>query len=244
MLHAVPPADVDLEVGSLARPLAAARFASAERCEPTEVDEEHTDTRTFFYYFPYRSAVIDQARSSAEEGALLAALADGFQVNRVRGFTSPEGPRSARYGFEGNDGLSLRRASAALTRVRDVCAEHAESCATDSVQPEAGSALHSLLATSVKGDSPEVDGARLAEYATMEFNSDDSDTRQRTPEIERKLAEARTPAEKAQLVYPQLRRVEVEVTRQRVIERADVASARSCTEEPHLALVSDALDAR
>lgn len=235
MKHAVPPANVDLEIGALARPLATPPLAAAEPCEPTMEKEQVTDTRTFFFYFPYRSAKIDLARSATEESALLDALADGFEVQRVRGFTSPEGPRSARYGFEGNDGLSLRRASAALTHLRLICAEEGDTCVPESVQPEAGSALHALPGSGSKATAREVDAAQLAEYATSEFASDDGDTRQRTPEIERELQAAHSPAEKAQVVYPQLRRVEVKVIRQRLVEHTKVASATSCPVDRHLA---------
>ncbi|HLA72329.1 MAG TPA: YDG domain-containing protein [Steroidobacteraceae bacterium] len=241
--HVVPPASVDLAIDSLARPAVVPPLASAEPCEPTTEKEEVTDTRTFFFYFPYRSAIIDQARSAAEDSSLKRALADGFEVQRVRGFTSPEGPRAARDGFEGNDDLSLRRASAALVYLRDACSERGESCVADSVQPEAGSALHAL-AGDVKAQAREVDGAQLAEYAAARFNSDDSDVRQRTPEVERELEEARTPAEKAQVVYPQLRRVEIEVTRQRVVEHTKVASAVSCPVDRQLASTGTAEPAR
>jgi hypothetical protein len=61
-----------------------------------------------------------------------------------------------------------------------------------------------------------------------EFNSGSGDARQRTAEIEHELEQARTPVEKAQVVYPQLRRVEVEVTRQSEVERPQVASTGAC----------------
>lgn len=238
--HVVPPAIVDLQVNALARPPVAPSVAAAEPpCEPATEKEEVTDTRTYFFYFPYRSASIDTARSATEERALMEALGEGFQVQRVRGFTSPEGPRVPRYGFEGNNDLSYRRASAALARLREVCAENGESCVPDSVHPEGESELHALVETDAKGQPREIDGAPLAEYAAAAFNSDDGDARQRTPEIEHELEEAHTPAEKAQVVYPQLRRVEIEVTRQRVVEHAKVASAASCSLERHVASANE-----
>jgi hypothetical protein len=179
-------------------------------------------------YFPYRSSAIDEGRSATQESELLQAFSEGFEVERVRGFTSPEGPRVARYGFEGNNDLSYRRASAALAHLREVCADNGESCIADSVQPEGASELHALLNTDANGQHQEVGGEKLAEYAAAEFNSDDGDTHQRTPEIEHELAQASTPAEKAQVVYPQLRRVEIEVTRQRMVGHTNFAASAAC----------------
>ncbi|WP_129778587.1 two-partner secretion domain-containing protein [Peristeroidobacter soli] len=228
--HDVRPANVDLEMSPLALPMAPPPVAAVE-----PVKQIVTDTRTYYVYFPYRSATIDEARSASELSSLLQALGDGFEVQRVRGFTSPEGPRVPRYGFEGNDDLSYRRASAALAQLRKVCAEHGENCVPDSVQPEAGSELHTLVSSDTKGRSQEVEGEPLAEYAVAEFNSDNTDARQRTPEIERELEFARTPVAKAQIVYPQLRRVEIEVTRERAVEQTNVAS----TADPHSSSVHE-----
>jgi filamentous hemagglutinin family protein len=222
--HAVPPALVDLTVNPLTLP--EAHVAAAPTCDPTV--EKVAETRTYFFYFPYRSSTIDEVRSATEQSSLLQALGEGFEVKRVRGFTSPEGPRSAEHGFEGNYDLSYRRASATLAHLREVCTVRGESCVSDSVEPEAGSELHALTDTDPHGRSHEVDGTRLATHAVAEFNSGSGDARQRTAEIEHELEQARTPVEKAQVVYPQLRRVEVEVTRQSEVERPQVASTGAC----------------
>jgi hypothetical protein len=191
-----------------------------------------TDTRTYFFYFPYRSSTVDEGRSASEQGELLHALDEGFHIERVRGFTSPEGLRQPRYGFQGNDELSHQRAVAAIAHLREVCAQRGESCVLDSIEAEAGSELHSLQETDAGGRPQEVEGARLAEYAVQEFNADESDTRQRTAAIQHELAEAPTPADKAQVVYPQLRRVQIDLTRDREVP---VASAAECTIDHHLA---------
>jgi|GEM_PF-1299663 len=225
-LRVVPPAEVDLRAGPLALPTSPL-VAVTEPCNPQT--EQVTDARTHYFYFPYRSSTIDEARSASEQNALMQALAEGFEVQRVRGFTSPEGLRNARYGFEGNDELSYRRALAALVHLRELCAEHGERCVPDSVQAEAGSELHTLMQTDAQGESREVEGIQLAEYVIAEFSSSSSDASQRTQEIERELHEARTPVEKAQVVYPQLRRVEIELTRQREVERSRVASTAACS---------------
>jgi filamentous hemagglutinin family protein len=228
--YGVPPAEVDLDVGALGLPAPARRLASADPCPPAL--EHVTDTRSYYFYFPYRSSTIEADRSAGEQSALLLALGAGFRIEHVRGFTSPEGLRRPRYGFQGNDELSHQRALAAITHLREVCAERGDDCVPPSVQAEAGSELDSLMESDSAGEPHEVEGQKLEEYAVEAFGSDESDTRQRTPYVQRELDEARTPAEKAQVVYPQLRRVQIDLTRDREVP---VASAAECTIDHHLA---------
>jgi hypothetical protein len=90
---------------------------------------------------------------------------------------------------------------------------------------EGDSELHALVERDADGQTRETEGERLAQYAATVFDSDAEDAVQRTPVIERELQQAATPAEKAQIVYPQLRRVEVELTRQRTVVRTPVVAA-------------------
>lgn len=178
-----------------------------------------TDRRTHFLYFPYWSSTVDSRRSAEEQAAITADLADGFAVAGVRGFASPEGGRAAGRGFEGNDALSGARAQAAVDWLRTQCADRGEACLPADIAGAAGSELHTLYAPGSDGTAAEVEGPRQADHAAAEFSTDPADAAQRTPDVEAALARARTPAERAGIVYPQLRRVQIELTRTRDVER-------------------------
>ncbi len=132
----------------------------------------------------------------------------------VRGFASPEGLRSPRYGFEGNDALSLRRAAAAVERLREMCIEHSPGCLGNSLEAESGGELLTLVESDAVGQQHETEGERLVEHAVAVFSVDPEDARHRTPDVQRELERAHTPAEKAEVVYAQLRRAEILLTRQ------------------------------
>ena len=56
-----------------------------------------------------------------------------------------------------------------------------------------------------KGDV-EGKGTELETHAVGEFETQEAEERHRTPELEKAIKRQRTPADKAQLVYPLLRR--------------------------------------
>ena len=191
----------------------------ASRREVTERVPQ-TDRRTHFLYYPYWSSRIDRRRSAAEQAAIVAALGDGFAVASVRGFASPEGARAEDGRFEGNDALSTARADAALAWLRGACGERGAACLPPGVAAEGGSERHTLTEPAADGSgSVEVEGDRQATHAADAFSTDPDEAAQRTPAVEAALARARTPGERAAVVYPQLRRVEVVLTRTREVER-------------------------
>jgi hypothetical protein len=200
-----------------------------EQRHPVTERLPQTDRRTHFLYFPYASSTIDGRRSADEQAAIRNALADGFSVAAVRGFASPEGPRRRSRGFEGNDALSGARAQAALDWLRASCGERGEACLPAAVTADPGSERHTLYEPGAEGEPQEVEGPRQADYAAAEFATDPAETAQRTPEVTGALERARTPGARAALVYPQLRRVEVELTRTRDVERQriEVTPART-----------------
>ncbi len=227
---AAPPASAQLPAGTLALPIPPAVPLAVTvppdiTCEAPPLPKvaferiQHIDTRTHYLYFPYRSATIDEKRSAAEQQALVQALGEDFQVRRVRGFTSPEGLRVPAHGFEGNDTLSQRRALAAVARLRDLCPAQGSACLAGDVLAEAGGELLTRAEAGPAGSRRETEGPRLAEHAVAAFRGDEHEAHQRTPEVEQALALARTPAEQAAVVFPQLRRAEIELTRHREIEQ-------------------------
>ncbi|MEJ1965585.1 MAG: filamentous hemagglutinin N-terminal domain-containing protein [Gammaproteobacteria bacterium] len=218
-----PPGLVALPVGSLAPPSSSLKLAAAAPvCAPSF--EWVTDTMTRMLYFDYRSDIVDESRSAEEYRSLAAALAEGFQVRRVRGFASPEGLRSARYGFEGNESLSGRRARAALERLRQACDANGSDCLTGSIEIEAGGELYSMFEAGEHGQSREIEGVRLAEHAVSAFSLEETEPARLTPDMQRQLAEASSPAEKAAIVYPRLRRAEIDLERRRRIDGRPAAS--------------------
>lgn len=178
-----------------------------------------TDTQTHYLYFPYWSSTIDARRSATEQSAITAALGNGFAVASVQGFASPEGSRPPSRGFEGNDELSRQRAITATKWLRKICGDRGEACLPEKVAAVGGSELHTLYKPDAQGVPQEVEGPGQADFAAKEFSADPRDAEQRTPEVERDLARARTPAARAAVVYPQLRRVQVVLTRTRDVER-------------------------
>ena len=189
-----------------------------------------TQRRTQFLYFPYWSSTIDERRSADELDAVRAALADGFAVASVRGFASPEGSRPAGRGFEGNDELGHQRALAAIKRLHSLCGERGDACLPPAVEADSGSELHTLVEADSSGQPQEVEGPRQADFAATEFSTDPADERQRTPATMQALGKARTPGQRAGVVYPQLRRVEVVLTRTRDVERPGVKVTPGRTE--------------
>jgi hypothetical protein len=179
-----------------------------------------TDRRTHYLVYPYWSSRIDRRRSAAEQAAITAALGDGFAVASVRGFASPEGSRAAAGRFEGNDALSTARAQSALDWLRTQCGERGAACLPPDVAAVGAGERHTLTEPAADGSgSVEVEGERQATHAADAFATDPDEAAQRTPDVEAALARARTPGERAAVVYPQLRRVEVVLTRTRDVER-------------------------
>jgi hypothetical protein len=214
------------------------RYMRVECEELTDVPElrrqvtervPQTERRTHFLYYPYWSSAIDGRRSAVEQAAITAELADGFAVTGVRGFASPEGGRAAGRVFEGNDALSGARAQAAVDWLRAQCGDRGEACVPADIAAAPGSELHTLYTPGADGMPAEVEGPRQADHAAAAFSTDPADAAQRTPDVEADLARARTPAARARVVYPQLRRVQVEMARTRDVERqrTEITPART-----------------
>jgi hypothetical protein len=73
-------------------------------------------------------------------------------------------------------------------------------------------AVEAELYTIVR-DGVDVEGKELEENAVARFLESDAETRHRTPEVLEALKRAKTPAERAKIIYPYLRRAEVHLTR-------------------------------
>lgn len=201
-----------------------------------------TDRESRWLYFDYAKATIDRSRSAKELTTLKANLADGFQVANIAGWTSPEGPMDAGPGFIGNIALAQARAEAAARQVQADCpqgqtegqkvAPAAGACFVTGAQAKGADdpELYTRVVVDENGQVTEVEGAPLAEAAVGDFQAAPAEERHRTPELEKSLAQQRTPAAKARLVYPLLRRAVVTLTRQRVESRTKHVEASVETE--------------
>lgn len=200
-----------------------------------------TDRESRWLYFDYAKATIDRSRSAKELTTLKANLADGFQVTNIAGWTSPEGPMDAGPGFIGNIALAQARAEAAARQVQADCPQGQEdpkaaptagACFISGAQAKGADdpELYTRVVVDENGQVTEVEGAPLAEAAVGDFQAAPAEERHRTPELEKSLAQQRSPAAKARLVYPLLRRAVVTLTRQRVESRTKHVEASVETE--------------
>jgi hypothetical protein len=184
------------------------------------------DRRSRFVYFEYAKDVV-HARSAASIALLTTDFGEGFQVTGIRGFTSPEGPMAAGRRFIGNEELARRRAAAAAKVASKSCTaagvQNPDSCfvgGQDAISPTGEGELYTLTALDAAGATREVEGAPLAEHAAGEFLTQPAEEPHRTPEMTATLeAPGTTTQQKADLVYPLLRRAEITLTRNRTETR-------------------------
>ena len=187
------------------------------------------DQELRYLYFDYAKDSIDRGRSATELAALKTNLADGFKVTNIAGFTSPEGPMDAGPGFIGNIRLAGQRAEAAARQAQADCPQRKADDAK--ANPTAGACfiagaqakgaddpeLYTKVVVDENGKVIEAAGAPLAEAAVAGFQQGAAEERHRTPELEQALDKQPTPAGKARLVYPLLRRAVVTLVRNRVV---------------------------
>ncbi|MCM3870562.1 MAG: DUF4157 domain-containing protein [Pyrinomonadaceae bacterium] len=139
----------------------------------------------------------------------------GWKVNSIRGFTSPEGPREGpsqqrrqESRFVGNTQLSQNRAVAAQRQVETLCNPNGmltmrqRTCFDGTVTPTGEGEL--LTADTASGR--EMEGTPLATQAAGRFPTEERS--QSTPQIEEQLGTAR-PGQRGSLVYPFLRRATI-----------------------------------
>jgi hypothetical protein len=175
-------------------------------------EEERQEETTRFVYFDYAKAKIDEKRSAGELQQLGRDFGAGFRVSLVEGLTSPEGSHAPAAGglWQGNVKLAKERAKAALKRAEKECSSP-DGCLAGSDGP-IRDAVEAELYTIVR-DGVDVEGKELEEHAVARFLESDAETRHRTPEVLEALKRAKTPAERAKVIYPYLRRAEVHLTR-------------------------------
>jgi hypothetical protein len=178
--------------------------------------------QTKYMYFNYNSVELNKPYSEEALKEIRKLLNSGYLVRRISGFASPEGTFAPSPGFEGNDNLAKRRAAEAckiLKRASNPLRMR------NPIVCEAG-ALHTiktvgkgeLLSSNKDGkllrdkQGKELAGKDLAKAAVGQFESSADEQKHLkvlNAEKREKLAKARTPEQKADLIYPLLRRAEI-----------------------------------
>ena len=88
-------------------------------------------------------------------------------------------------------------------------------CGLDGVPSTASSELLTLATPTASGEAQEVEGQPLQQHVVDNFHTD----RQHTPEVQDQINQAPTLAAKVEIVYQRLRRVEIELIRNRTEQR-------------------------
>lgn len=193
-----------------------------------------TRTKSVYLYFHYSEPNLEtdakmpgKALNDTNLPELRTLLQNNWQVSRIAGYASPEGPMEQQPGskFQGNRKLSEERAIAARDLIAAECTpapsllqmRQPKSCFTEDFQLVVGKELYSPEPDEQGRESK---GNALDKAAVGSFLSEDEATtkresRHRTPELEKKLqAQKGSPQKQAELVYPLLRRAEIDLTKQ------------------------------
>jgi hypothetical protein len=200
-------------------------YRRSYRCEQWRQHQEDrtrmvpvTDTDNRYIYFNYANEVIDEARSAGEIAQIQQRLREGYRVQSIHGFTSPEGPMQPGARFRGNDQLSIDRANAALQRLQQIIQQlNADGSSISGVSPDVIPLGNSELYTDItmrNGRLQETEGAPLEQHAEQEFGSHTEEDRHRAAATEQ-LQHARTWQQRADIIYPLLRRAVIVFTRDR-----------------------------
>ena len=227
-------------------------YKKAYKCEQwqeKEVDKTRqvtvTDSDSRYIYFVYANEKIDEARSKDELAQIEQRLREGYHVQSIHGFTSPEGPMDKQNkGFRGNDQLSQDRADAALARVQKIVADiNADGSKISGVSPDViplgNSELYTETSVGADGKVKEVEGKPLEQHAEQEFDTHTDEDRHRAGATEQ-LAHAHTYKQRADIIYPLLRRAVIVFKRDRqeqqpYKEKVSGYETIDCATMPHYA---------
>jgi len=180
-----------------------------------------TDQETSTIYFEYAMSTLNRRLNDAEATRLAGLLREGYRVQAIRGFASPEGPLERETpGFQGNRPLSAERARAARTEVARLCSEAGvtEGCLVSPDAPVTGcgerlGGAPECPTTDETAATPERRGRAVAREAVREFMADPAEMARLTPEDREALSRATTDDAKARIIYPYLRRASLDLVR-------------------------------
>lgn len=184
----------------------------------------HTDERVYNLFFHYAKPTFDEPRNRQSWKELTADIATGsYQVSRIEGWASPEGPMGpGAGGFKGNQDLSQRRADAVKTRITKLC--KGGGCVAGGA--EVVGLGERLDPKDEAGKSQDVSGKPLEEHVTQTFPTDPGEATVRTPALAKELARTRSLHARSERIYIELRRAIVTL-------RKSTAGTDKCTFKVH-----------
>ena len=186
-----------------------------EHLEPRKVPVTRRETRNFYYEYAKadfarrgRTAALD----AQDKSKLKQALDEGYRIEAIRGFTSPEGPLGPGKRFEGNQKLSEERAEAAEKWVDGVCPRSVmsmrPSCFAENYTRTGKGELFGATA-----EGEELVGKDLSEGSVEGFRESPGEEPRRTQDVMEELKKRKTPERQTDTVYPLLRRVDIDISK-------------------------------
>ncbi len=184
----------------------------------------NTDERDYNLFFNYAVPEFNESRNGQSWKDLAADLATGgYQVARIEGWASPEGPRGkGQGGFVGNDVLSQQRADAVKKRITALC--KGGNCLAPGA--EVVGLGERLDPKDEEGNPQDVKGKPLEEHVDKTFPTDPGETTVRTPTLAENLGRTPSLHARAEKIYPELRRAIVTL-------RKSTASTDKCSYKTH-----------
>lgn len=177
---------------------------------------------TKFLYFHYNSANINNEYSEKSVLGIKRLFGLGYRVEKITGYTSPEGTLDSSPGFEGNIDLATKRAETTHVLIRKICSplkmEDFVKCDSNILKNAKQLNAGELHSSDEKGElikdkqGKELEGKELAEHAIPSFEKSKKEQQHLgvLNEKEKKdLEGARTALQKSKFIYPLLRRVEI-----------------------------------
>jgi hypothetical protein len=181
-----------------------------------------TDREEATIYFQYASSAPNPELTGPELDRLRGLFREGYRVDTIHGFASPEGPleQQRRGGFQGNRRLSAERGERARAEIEALCGELG-------VEPGCGVADGPAVVGCGErfGGAPECDGPQegqprterqgrdVAREAVRQFRADPAEMARLTTRDRERLDRATSDEERAGILYPYLRRASLTLVR-------------------------------
>ena len=199
-----------------------------EHIKPGTKKETTVDDQSVYIYFEYARPDIEPKKTKAEIEKLKGLIGGNYSIKKVIGYTSPEGLTAPVKGFMGNEELSKQRTKAAFDKATGTCDDvskiHPEiSCSgiTSETEQIPGNELYTLT-RDTNGKTEEVEGNELVESAEEQFLESPEEKRfTDDPDFRKKLQRAKTSKQKADLIYPLLRRAKIILEKSSIVEKPD-----------------------
>jgi len=186
------------------------------RSAPGVRDVSREQEHQYNLFFNYAVADFDDARNADALVGLATDLQAGYQVAGIDAWASPEGPMEPTRRFMGNQALSEARAEAARRRIAAMCA--AATCFAAGMQAQGhGERMDPADATGAPRD---VAGTALESHVTQTFPTDPGEASVRSPELMDRLRRTRSQHQRAEEIYPTLRRAVIRLTHSQTSQEA------------------------